>query len=230
MVGVECLVESLAEVTAAVSLQHANHEVGSLQPVAQVAEICRAAGVPLHVDAAPSVGRVPVDVDQLGASVLSASARKWGGPPGVGVLVVRKGTRWRSTAPEDERESGRSPGFVNLPAIAAAAAALDAVCREREGEAARLAPMVDRIRGAIPMLVTDVEVVGEPSHRLPHLVTFSVLYVDGEALVTELDTPRHRGVERLGLRVDGAAAEPRAGGDGRADRGQHARLTRPRHH
>jgi cysteine desulfurase len=187
VVDLEGLGRSLGDGTAAVSVQHANHEVGTLQPIAEVAAVCRAAGVPLHVDAAAAVGRVPVDAGELGASVLSASARKWGGPPGVGVLVVRKGTRWKSTGPEDERESGRAAGFANLPAIAAAAAALAATCAEREGEAARLSPMVDRIRGAIPSLLPDVDVVGEPASRLPHLVTFSVLYVDGEALVTELD-------------------------------------------
>jgi len=173
--------------TAAVSLQHANHEVGTVQPVADVAQACAAVGVPLHVDAAQSVGRIPVDVGTLGASVLTASAHKWGGPPGVGVLVVRKGVRWRSTAPADEREAGRAAGYVDLPAVAAAAAALDAVLRESATEVTRLAPLVDRIRAEIPRRISDVEVVGDPMHRLPHLVTFSCLYVDGEALVTELD-------------------------------------------
>ncbi|HVF20540.1 MAG TPA: cysteine desulfurase family protein [Mycobacteriales bacterium] len=187
VVDVDALCGALAQDTAVVSLQHGNHEVGTLQPVAVVADQCSAAGVPLHVDAAQSVGRVPVDVSVIGASLLTASAHKWGGPPGVGVLVVRKGTRWRSTAPEDSREQGRAPGFVNLPAVVAAAAALDAVCRDRESEASRVSALVEWIRAEVPRLVDDVEVVGEPDLRLPHLVTFSMLYVDGEALVTELD-------------------------------------------
>ena len=184
--------------TALVSLQHGNHEVGTLQPVGAVAELCAAAGVPLHVDAAQSVGRVPVDVGSLGAGLLSASAHKWGGPAGVGVLVVRKGTRFRSTAPDDDREHGRVPGFVDVPSIAAAAAALDAVCTEREAEGGRLTALVDRIRAEVATVVPDVEVVGEPAARLPHLVTFSVLYLDGEALVTELD--------RLGIAVSSGSA------------------------
>ncbi|HVF19202.1 MAG TPA: aminotransferase class V-fold PLP-dependent enzyme [Mycobacteriales bacterium] len=173
--------------TALVSVQHANHEVGTCQPVDAVAEICARSGVPLHVDAAQSVGRVPVDVAALGASLLSASAHKWGGPAGVGVLVVRKGTRWRATGPTEERESGRWPGFPALPAIAAAAAALDATAADMATEAPRQAALVDVVRREIPRRVADVEVVGEPVTRLPHLVTFSCLYVDGEALVTELD-------------------------------------------
>jgi cysteine desulfurase len=161
----------------------ASHEVGTVQPVAEAAKACRAAGVPLYVDAAQSVGRVPVPG---GWSLLTASAHKWGGPPGVGVLIVRKGTRWLSPYPTDEREAG-APGVPNLPSIVAAAAGLRAAAAEAETEAARLAPLVDRIRATVAATVPDVEVVGDPVDRLPHLVTFSCLYVDGEALLHALD-------------------------------------------
>ncbi|AVT35070.1 MULTISPECIES: cysteine desulfurase family protein [unclassified Plantactinospora] len=166
------------------TLISASHEVGTVQPVAEAARACAAVGVPLHVDAAQSVGRVPVPE---GWSMLSASAHKWGGPPGVGLLVVRKGTRWESPYPADEREAGRTPGVGNLPAIVAAAAALRAVHAEAAAEAARLGPLVDRIRATVAATVPDVEVVGDPVQRLPHLVTFSCLYVDGEALLHALD-------------------------------------------
>lgn len=162
----------------------ASHEVGTVQPVEAAAAACAPAGVPLYVDAAQVVGRTPAPA---GWSVLSASARKWGGPPGVGLLVVRKGTRWESPWPADERESGRVPGTVNLPAVVAAAASLRAVAADAATEAARLAPLVDRIRARVAAEVPDVEVVGDPERRLPHLVTFSCLYVDGEALLHALD-------------------------------------------
>lgn len=173
-----------AEGVAAAALQTANHEVGTLQPVAEAAEACRAAGVPLVVDAAQSAGRLPIPP---GWSVLTASAHKWGGPAGVGVLAVRKGTRWRSPYPEDERELRRVPGYENVPAVVAAAAALRARAAESAAENARLSALVDRIRAEVPRRVPDVEVIGDPVDRLPHLVTFSCLYVDGEALLTELD-------------------------------------------
>jgi cysteine desulfurase len=173
-----------AEGAALASLMTANHEVGTLQPVAEVAAACRDLGVPLHIDAAQSAGRLPVPD---GWSLLSASAHKWGGPPGVGVLAVRAGTRWRSPLPADERERGRVPGFENVPAAVAAAAALRAVAAEATAENARLSGLVDRIRATIPAAVPDVEVVGPAGDRLPHLVTFSCLYVDGEALVHALD-------------------------------------------
>jgi cysteine desulfurase len=173
-----------ADGAALASLMTANHEVGTLQPVAEVAAACRDLGVPLHTDAAQSAGRLPVPP---GWSLLSASAHKWGGPPGVGVLAVRTGTRWRSPLPADERERGRAPGFENVPAAVAAAAALQAVTAEAAAENARLAALADRIRVGVATRIPDVEVVGGATGRLPHLVTFSCLYVDGEALLHELD-------------------------------------------
>jgi cysteine desulfurase len=103
------------------------------------------------------------------------------------VLAVRKGTRFRSALPADEREGGRVPGFANVPAIVAAAASLRAVRAEAAAENARLHALVERIRAAVPRLVPETEVVGDPVDRLPHLVTFSCLYVDGEVLLSELD-------------------------------------------
>ncbi|MTE18708.1 aminotransferase class V-fold PLP-dependent enzyme [Streptomyces sp. TRM43335] len=170
--------------TALACLQSANHEVGTEQPVAEVAESCAAAGVPLLVDAAQSLPWGPVGG---GWSLLAAGAHKWGGPGGVGLLVVRKGTRFAPPPPADERESGRSPGFADLPAIVAAAASLRAVHAEAGAEAARLRALVDHIRARVPELVPDVEVVGDPVRRLPHVVTFSCLYVDGEVLLHALD-------------------------------------------
>jgi cysteine desulfurase len=178
---------ALRDDTALACLQTANHEVGTLQPVAEVAEACRSASVPLLADAAQSVGRVEVDVAGLGVSLLTASAHKWGGPAGVGVLVVTKGTRWRSPVPFDEREGRRVPGYENVPAILAAVAALDAVTLVRDQLAARQRNLIDLFRARLPEVVADVEVVGHPVERLPHLVTFSCLYVNGEALLSALD-------------------------------------------
>ncbi|MER7005680.1 aminotransferase class V-fold PLP-dependent enzyme [Dactylosporangium sp. NPDC000555] len=157
------------------AVQSANHEVGTVQPVAAAAELCAAAGVPLLVDAAQSVGRAPLPA---GWSLLAGSARKWGGPAGVGLLAVRKGTRWES--PWDE-------GATDVPAVVAAAASLRAVAEEARSESVRQRALVDEIRRTVAATVPDVEVVGEPDERLPHIVTFSCLYVDGEVLLHALD-------------------------------------------
>ncbi|WP_340380578.1 aminotransferase class V-fold PLP-dependent enzyme [Streptomyces sp. SS7] len=174
-VAVEAYAEALRPDTALACLQSANHEVGTEQPVAAVAEACRAAGVPLLVDAAQSLGWGRVDGDW---SVLTASAHKWGGPSGVGLLVVRKGVRYAARGTEE---------FGALPAIVAAAASLRAVRAEARREAVRLRELTERIRVRVPELVGDVEVVGDPERRLPGIVTFSCLYVDGEALLHGLD-------------------------------------------
>ncbi|MET9698239.1 aminotransferase class V-fold PLP-dependent enzyme [Streptomyces sp. NPDC006529] len=183
-VSAEAFERALRTDTALAALQSANHEVGTVQPVAEVAERCRAAGVPLLVDAAQSLPWGPVPG---GWSLLTASAHKWGGPAGVGLLAVRKGVRFAPQGPGGERESGRSPGFENIPAIVAAAASLRAVRADAAAESERLRVLVDRIRRRVARLVPDVEVVGDPVRRLPHLVTFSCLYVDGEVLLHELD-------------------------------------------
>jgi cysteine desulfurase len=162
--------------TALACLISASHEVGTRQPVEAIATACQAAGVPLYVDAAQSVPWGPV---AGGWSLLTASAAKWGGPAGVGVLAVRKGTRFDLPA--------FPPPGLNLPALVAAAAALRAVHADAAGQAARLSPLVERIRATVAATVPDVEVVGDPVDRLPHLVTFSCLYVDGEALLHALD-------------------------------------------
>ncbi|MER6524451.1 aminotransferase class V-fold PLP-dependent enzyme [Streptomyces sp. NPDC001508] len=170
--------------TALACLQSANHEVGTVQPVAAVAEVCRAAGVPLLVDAAQSLAWGPVEG---GWSLLTGSAHKWGGPPGVGLLVVRKGVRFAAQGPLDERESGRAAGFEDIPAIVAAAASLRAVRAEADEEAVRLRELTQRIRARVPGAVPDTGVVGDADRRLPGIVTFSCLYVDGETLLHALD-------------------------------------------
>ena len=170
--------------TAVACLISASHEVGTVQPVDEVARRCAELGVPLVVDAAQTVGRAPLP---RGWSLLTASAHKWGGPPGVGVLAIRTGTRWRSPLPADEqREAGRVPGAVALPSVLSAAVGLQAAVATAQAEDARLRPLVDRMRERIAA-VPDLEVVGDPVHRLPHLVAFSSPYVDGETLLHALD-------------------------------------------
>ena len=172
--------------TALVVLQSANGEVGTRQPVDQVLEGCRTAGVPLLVDAAASAGH-----DALpGYDLLTADPRAWGGPPGTGVLVVRAGVRWRSPWPEDPATPGDragAPGGAGVPQVLAAAVALQAALADREAAAARRREVVALLRDQVPAVAADVEVVGDPDDRLPHVLTFSCLLADGETLLGELD-------------------------------------------
>jgi cysteine desulfurase len=185
---------------AAAALQVANHEVGTRQPVADVAAAIGA--VPLVVDATQALGHGGAPA---GWSVLAADARTWGGPD-VGVLAVRTGVRWRSPYPADERESGRIPGLPNVPAIVAAAAALRAVLATEAADNDRLAGLVDRIRARVAATIPDVQVLGDPVERLPHIVTFSCLYADGEALLSGLD--RHGFAVSSGSSCTSSTLEP----------------------
>ncbi|MBD5788031.1 aminotransferase class V-fold PLP-dependent enzyme [Cellulosimicrobium terreum] len=167
--------------TALVALQLANGEVGTLQPVDTVHAGLRDTGTPLLVDAGAAVGHVPVP----GAwDAIAADPGDWGAAPGVGVLAIRSRARRRSPYPEDADPF--APGGVSVPAAFSAAVGLQAVLADAAAQAARRRALVDRIRSRVALL-PDVEVVGDPDDRLPHVVTFSFLYVDGEALLTELD-------------------------------------------
>ena len=185
LVAAETFLHSAAQPDVAVAvLQAANHEVGTRQPVSAVAEGLRPAGVPLVVDAGQDLvyGSAPT-----GAGVFFGDARLWGGPAGVGILVIRRGARWRTPVPADQTEGGRSAGVPNVPAIVAAAAAFRASRDERSAEGTRLSALVDFLRTEIPRRVPDTEVLGDPIERLPQLLTFSCLYVEGESILTELD-------------------------------------------
>ncbi|MCW2815366.1 MAG: Cysteine desulfurase [Nocardioides sp.] len=176
----DALVEA-AQGPCVVAVQAANHEVGTTQHVPALPDL--PAHAPLFVDACASMGRLPLPT---GWSAAAGSAHKWGGPAGVGVLLVRHRAVWSSPFPADDRGDHRASGFENVPGALAAAAVLQAVVAERDEVGARQHALIDRIRAAAAA-IEDVDVLGDPVDRLPHLVTFSVLYVNGERLVTELD-------------------------------------------
>ena len=172
--------ELLAEVHADPALVHVqwgNHEVGTLQPVEEIVAACRARGVLVHVDAAMAAGHVPISFADLDADLLSVSAHKLGGPPGIGALLVRRGLRLRPLLVGGDQERARRAGFENVPAIVGFGAAADAVAIG--GEERRLIQRV--IDGC------GLEVLGDPRRSLPHLVCLSIEGVEAEPVLLGLD-------------------------------------------
>ena len=177
---------------ALVSCLHASHEVGTLQPLAEVAALCREHDALLHVDAAQTAGRLPVSLDGLGADYVSVSAAKFGGGRGTGALLLSPRARLRALQGGDERERRRRAGLEHLPGVAAMAEALLQLRPDDPaGPAAAAASHMDalrrRLREGLAAAAEDVEVHGAADQAAPHIAAVSALYCDGETLVSALD-------------------------------------------
>lgn len=177
--------------TALVHVQWANHEVGTIQPVAEVVAGCRERGVLVHVDAAQANGHVEIDFAGLGADLMSLSAHKCGGPPGAGALLVRRGLRLRPLLLGGDQERARRAGMEDVPAVvgfgaACAALATDGGLAREAAEARRL---TDRVLAAVATdpALASVHPYGDLEHRAPHLVCFGVEGIEPQAVLLGLD-------------------------------------------
>ena len=185
------LLAAVRDDTALVHLQWGNHEVGTLQPVAEAVAACRARGVLVHVDAAQAVGRVPVAFRALGPDLLSVSAHKLGGPPGVGALLVRQGLRLPPLLVGGDQERARRAGLENVPALAGFGAACAALSAGGgvEAEGAEQRRLTDRILAALDGVpgLAGLRVYGDPAGRLPHIVCLGVEGIEPQAVLLGLD-------------------------------------------
>jgi cysteine desulfurase len=178
----------MASVPALVHCQAANHEVGTVQPVGAVVDACHRHGVLVHVDACAAAGHVPLAFDELGIDLMSVSAHKFGGPPGVGALIVRRGLRVDPLLVGGEQERGRRAGLENVPALIGFAAAAEALTEpgalEREAaEARRRTARLLEVATAVP----GVHAVGDPDGRVPHIVCVTIDGVEAEPVLLGLD-------------------------------------------
>ncbi|WP_432492943.1 cysteine desulfurase family protein [Kineococcus auxinigenes] len=190
----DALREALADggdEVALVSLMWANNEVGTVQPVAEAAELAHAAGVPLHTDAVQAVGHLPVDVAAAGVDALSLSAHKFGGPVGAGALVLRRGTPLVPLLHGGGQELGARSGTLDAPAARATAAALTAAVTAMPEESARVAALRDRLVAGLLACADGVVLRGDPvlgpAHRLPGNAHVTVAGCEGDSLLYLLD-------------------------------------------
>lgn len=172
--------------TALVSVMFANNEIGTIQPIAELAAICRVAGVLFHTDAVQAVGHLPIDVKALNVDMLSFSAHKFHGPKGVGALYVRRGVPLSSFIEGGAQERGKRAGTENLPGVAGMAAALTEACRCLEQNAAYVAGLRDRLIQGLSQ-VPHAALNGAASPRLPGNVNFCFEGIEGESLLLLLD-------------------------------------------
>ena len=172
--------------TGLVHVQWTNHEVGTLQPVAEVVDGCRARGVLVHVDAASAAGRLPVSFGGLDADLLSVSAHKLGGPQGVGALVVRRGLRLRPLLLGGEQERSRRAGMENVAGIVGFGAACATLSTTLDGESARARRQTEALLAAASA-VEGVVTYGDPRDRAPHIACLGVAGVEAEAVLLGLD-------------------------------------------
>jgi cysteine desulfurase len=174
--------------TALVSVQLANHEVGTIQPAAEVVAGARERDVPTHVDACAAAGHLPVDFAALGADLCSVTAHKLGGPRGIGVLLVRRGLRLPPFLLGGAQERNRRAGIEDVAAAVGFAAAVAELGGGRLAEEAALArALTERLLDESPKLVDGLTIFGDPLDRLPHLVCFGVEGVEAEPVLLGLD-------------------------------------------
>jgi cysteine desulfurase len=173
--------------TILVSIMHANSEVGTLMPVGEIGALARAHGVPFHVDAVQTFGKLPIDVDALGIDLLSFSSHKIYGPKGVGGLYVRTGTRMVSVQHGGEHERRRRAGTENVPGVVGLGKAVEIRQRDMAEEAARLSGLRERLWDGVRARTDDVRLNGHPTARLPGTLSLSFRNVESESIVLGLD-------------------------------------------
>ncbi|PYQ81596.1 MAG: cysteine desulfurase NifS [Acidobacteria bacterium] len=187
IVSPDRLREAMTKETALVSVMHANNEIGTVQPIAELAEIAHANGALMHTDAVQSLGKIAVDVRALGVDLLSLSAHKFNGPKGTGALWIKRGTRMMPTMTGGKHERNRRAGTENVPAIVGLGIAARLAVNKLTSESDRLARLRDRLEDGILQGVGGTAINGVRSPRVPNTTNISFDRVEAESLLIALD-------------------------------------------
>ncbi len=173
--------------TILVSIMHANNEVGTIEPIAEIGKITREAGVLFHTDAVQTAGKLPLDVNELGVDMLSMSAHKFYGPKGVGLTYLRKRTRLTPLLHGGGQEKGRRAGTLNVPGIVGMAKALELATSRMADDAVREAELRDRLWAGLSAQIESIHLNGDLTHRLPGNLNVRLDGIEGESMILMLD-------------------------------------------
>ncbi|AOQ24389.1 cysteine desulfurase NifS [Neomoorella thermoacetica] len=187
LVRVEDVEKAITDETILISVMHVNNEVGTIQPIKEIGKLARERGIIFHTDAVQSVGKLPVNVDELGVDLLSASGHKIYGPKGIGCLYIRKGTKINPILYGGAQERKRRPGTENMPGIVGFGRAAELAGQELESEMERLQALRDKLIDGILTRIEDVQLNGDPRQRVATNANFSFRYCEGESILLSLD-------------------------------------------
>jgi cysteine desulfurase len=187
VVNPDDVARSITDRTVLISVMYANNEVGTIQPIAEIGQIAQDRGVPFHTDAVQAGGTLDLNVNDLNVDLLSLSAHKFYGPKGVGVLYVRRGTPLVPVQTGGGHEGNRRAGTENVPYIVGLAEALRLAYETQERNSRRIGQLRDRLVDGILSSIQDCELTGHPVERLPNNASFVFKYVEGEAILLNLD-------------------------------------------
>jgi len=179
--------KAITDKTILISVMHANNEIGTIQPIAEIGAIARKHGIIFHTDAVQTCGHIPINVKDMNIDLLSASGHKLYGPKGVGILYIRKGTRIQPLMQGGDQEKGRRASTLNVPGIVGMGKAVELAGENMSREAERLTILRDRMIHDILSKIKHVRLNGHPVYRLPNNVNVCIEFVEGESLLLNLD-------------------------------------------
>jgi len=187
LVDLDDVKRNITDKTILIYIMHANNEIGTIEPIAEIGRIARKRGVPFHTDAVQTFGHLPISVDELNIDALSASAHKFYGPKGVGILYLRRGTRIQSFMHGGEQERKRRASTHNVTGIVGFGKAVELAAEGMEKETRQEIFLRDKLISGILERIENTRLNGHPVHRLPNNVNVSVAYIEGESMLLNLD-------------------------------------------
>ena len=188
LVDPQNVAKNITSRTILISIMHANNDIGTIEPIAEIGKIAREKGVYFHTDAVQTAGHISIDVDELGVDLLSISAHKLYGPKGIGALYVKRGTKLTPFMHGGSQEEGKRASTENVPSIVGFGKAAELAADNMSQETKRLASLRDKLIEGLREQIDGIRLNGHPAKRLPHNVHVSVDSIDGESVIQELDS------------------------------------------